>query len=774
MKKLMLFALVFLAACGINTSPGEGEKIGQIVKLNKQGIFNDTWEAELIRGGMTGGSGVVGIQPFDFTISSDSEADIINTYLKNQTEVVIKYRMEGIWSLFRSESNGHFLVSISPVDSVKSNMFIPLLIASLALVQKPETLSTVKVVVESTRGSQKAPITQKTYKIGDLGNVDISQDMPLLLNATPSVTTYSENGAYNGYAYMRLRGIDQSRINMTLNGVPLNEPEDQGVYFANFPDFSHFVNSLQVQRGVGTTSYGTASYAGSVNFESVSPWTSGRAIDYNHNQFLAGEYTFRTPSTAGFTRFTRQNVAGYRDNSDNRSWVNYVSADVLKETRGLRVTAFVANSNNELAWAPSPLSEIRKNPMHNPLTEAETDEFSQKFASVMYQTRVSPRIQSNTSVYYNSIDGHYNILIGEMNRFNLDGSWVGLIHTNEYRQNGLVVNTGLHGYRYRRHHSLTLPASNTGAYFNTGRRGELSGFVKAQYDRRNVSLLADLQLRSTWFAYLPDKASGLVKSDVDWTFVNPKVGISYLGVANTKFYGFVGQTSREPTRNDLFGGFDNLDTSNVSFVGSLNRVQPERVRNVELGVEHSGTRAGIAANVFHMQFHNEIAPIGQLSYIGLPLRKNVETSYRQGVEVDARYKVSSALMGEGNVTLMRSRISKYENDIVGQTFSNVQSLLTPKALGNVQVTYTLGGAATTVRGRYVGQSYLDNENTQILPSATLFDVKETVTIGRISVTAQLSNIFNRLTFGSGTVGATEPLYFVNTLRNLSIFGRLTL
>lgn len=119
MNKLIVLcaALVLLAGCGLNSSPGTGEKIGQIVKLTKQGLMRDTWEAELIRGGMNGGSGSFGVTPFDFTIEDDDMAKLCKKYLQDQTEVIITYRIEGIYNAWRSDSGGHFLVTIHPATN---------------------------------------------------------------------------------------------------------------------------------------------------------------------------------------------------------------------------------------------------------------------------------------------------------------------------------------------------------------------------------------------------------------------------------------------------------------------------------------------------------------------------------------------------------------------------------------------------------------------------------------------------------------------------------
>src|SRR6185503_19434155 len=158
--------------------------------------------------------------------------------------------------------------------------------------------------------------------------------------------------------------------------------------------------------------------------------------------------------------------------------------------------------------------------------------------------------------------------------------------------------------------------------FNTGHKRDASGFAKVSYDIGRATLFGDLQLRRAEFRYTPDEAAGITSRAISWTFINPKLGLSYQATPALRAYVSYGRNSREPARNDMFAGFDNLDASNADFVGDLSRVRPETVHDLEAGVSLRRTAARLEANVFSMRFRNEIAPIGALSYLGLPLRKN--------------------------------------------------------------------------------------------------------------------------------------------------------
>src|SRR5262252_6492907 len=181
-----------------------------------------------------------------------------------------------------------------------------------------------RVMISALRGSGAAIISQKTLTSQDLAPRYFGQDVPLLLQgAAPSLTSYAETGNYWGYSYIRLRGIDQSRINFTIDGIPLNDPEDQVLYFADFPDLANSLRSVQVQRGVGTSSNGTAAYAGSINMETVPLAASprGGAVQIEdgsfHSRRASAEYTTGLMSNrfAAYARASGLRTDGYRDHS---------------------------------------------------------------------------------------------------------------------------------------------------------------------------------------------------------------------------------------------------------------------------------------------------------------------------------------------------------------------------------------------------------------------------------------------------------------------------
>src|SRR6185437_10304531 len=208
---------------------------------------------------------------------------------------------------------------------------------------------------------------------------------------------------------------------------------------------------------------------------------------------------------------------------------------------------------------------------------------------------------------------------------------------------------------------------------------------------------------------------------IGWSFLNPKAGVTYQLDAPWSLYASFGKNTREPARNDMFAGFDNLDTSNVAFVGSLARVKPETVHDLELGTNYRGAALTVQANVYSMDFRNEIAPIGALSYIGNPLRKNVGSSYRRGLELDATYRLPRLLL-TANATASTNRIREYTDSTVdpAATYHNVEPLLTPRFTTYERAAVSATRALTlAVETRYQSRSFLTNtgDPTYVLPAS---------------------------------------------------------
>lgn len=646
-----------------------------------------------------------------------------------------------------------------------------------------------RVTVTAIRGSGSAPISSKMVDRDEIESRYFGQDVPQVLQAAPSVTSYAETGTYWGYSYLRLRGIDQSRINLTLDGIPLNDPEDQVLYFADFPDLANSVQSVQIQRGTGTSSTGTASYAGSINFETI-PLASGERggeLQVGGGSFGArrasAEYqTGLLPSRfAAYARVSAQEVNGYRHHSGLEGRSAFLSAGWFGDRDILKVTATAGLFADTLSYLAVPEGELATDRRINPLLPTELDRFGEQLGALSYTRLLGDASSWATTVYRISASGNYDVAIApDLWNFNLDFVWYGVTSTWRWSRDRVRVDAGVNANSYARdHYTFVRPDFSAALYRNTGHKQDASGFAKVGYDAGRLSLFGDLQLRWARFRYSPDAESGITARAIDWRFANPKVGAAFRLTTPLSLYASYGINGREPARSDMFAGFDNLDTSNADFVGRLDRVHPERAHDLEAGVTFLGSSLALTANAFGMWFRDEILPIGELSYIGTPLRKNVRASRRAGLELDATYRGVPRLLLTGNATLMRGNIDGYTDDATGTTYDDVEPLLTPRALVRHGAELRLGTALRVgVDGRYTSRSFLRNtgERRFMLPASYVVDAtlafRPRIWNGRHELLVQGNNLGNSLRYASGYSDGTESYYFVLPPRNVMVMLRV--
>jgi iron complex outermembrane recepter protein len=644
-----------------------------------------------------------------------------------------------------------------------------------------------KVTVTAIRGGNAAPISETTLDRAQIQRRYFGQDVPLVLQSAPSLTSYAETGTYWGYSYIRLRGIDQSRINLTLDGIPLNDPEDQVLYFTDFPDLTNSLQSVQIQRGTGTSSNGTASYGGSINFETLGLATlrpEGNVAvgggSFGARRASAEYRTGLLPSRfALYTRVSAYDIGGYRYHSGLEGRSFFLSGGWFGDRDIVKLTATAGLFADTLSYLAVPATELKTDRRINPLHPNELDRFGEQLGALSYTRLLGTTSSLSTTLYRISASGNYDVLIDpDLWNFNLDFVWYGATSTWQWNAHGVHLDAGVNANTYARDHFLFIrPDLAHRVYTNTGHKRDASSFAKVSYDLGSVTLFGDAQLRWAEFHYTPDVNADIAASTIDWRFFNPKVGLTWRAAEPLRLYASYGVNGREPARNDMFAGFDNLDTSNVAFVGDFTRVHPERAHDAEAGIEYRASTASFGANLFGMHFTNEILPIGELSYIGTPLRKNVRSSRRSGVEVDASYSGIPRLAFSGNATLMRGRIGEYTDDATGQTYRNVEPLLTPHVLASARAQLALTRTSSfDVEGRYTGASYLRNtsEPQFTLPPALVLDAGLAWRVARdhLELTFRGNNLGNSKRYASGYSDGQQSFFFVLPPRNAMLGARM--
>ena len=635
------------------------------------------------------------------------------------------------------------------------------------------------VIVRAVRANGTAPIAQTTVDSRTIRRRSFAQEMPLMLQGTvPSVTAHAESGTNWGYSYIRLRGIDQSRINLSIDGIPLNDPEDQVFYFANLADLSSSIQSVQVQRGVGTTGTGTASFAGSINFE-TKPVSGTR-------RFAAGELQVGSfgaqramiegnsgTSTGGFASSVR--LSALRTNSPRQhagvqglsglaqvGWLG--SRDLVK------LMVLAGRLRDTLSYLAVPVNELRGDRSINPLSPDELDGFSQHLVSLSHTRQLGDGVQYATTLYRIAADGNYDVRFDSatVGNYALDFGWYGLTSALNVKRGPFTMHAGLNANTYQREHAGYIrPDLTSPTYLNTGHKRDASAFAKLAFVKGSVTWFTDMQLRHARFRYEPDKDSGFGSNEptISWTFFNPKLGATWLVQPSTEFFASVGRTTREPTRSDLLAGNDDVSRATFDDLGGLKHLGPESVTGTEVGVRWRGAKAQLELNAFRMDFRNEIARIGALSPLGAELRSNAGASVRQGVEVDLRVMPSTSITLATVGALSHNRIRKFTDSSAATPVErrNVPPLLSPAVTGTQRIDWHAARWIDLgVEARYQGKSFLRNDGNAAftLPSYVMLDAMLRFPLGANELTVRGTNLGNTRRYGSGYEAGGVPNYFI--------------
>jgi len=615
-------------------------------------------------------------------------------------------------------------------------------------------LNTFEVI--GVRASDKTPISKMTLKKKDIEILSYSQELPLLLNKTPSISSSTDGGHNQGYVYFRLRGIDQTRINMTLNGIPLNEPENQGVYFSNYPDFSSSLESMQIQRGVGTTSNGVASYGGSINFEAKQGFEPETKLELGGGSF--NTYKFSIENSTGmmgkmafYTRASTFETNGYKYHSGNSGGSFFLHGGYYGEKDVFKTITFIGNASNRLAWFGVSKDDIDIDPRTNYNTEREWDAFHQALVSLIYTRQLNKNSIITSTVYYNRLMGDWDLDllswgIDTLQNYQLNHNFYGFISNFNYKIEEFTLDFGIHLNKYDREHSSTFEPYSEKLYTNTGYKNDISAFIKGQQNFNKLTVFADMQLRRTTFKY----DGNMQMDDMEWIFINPKFGLTYTFNDKTNIYSSIGLSNREPTRTDIFGGIDDpTDYQNLDY---------ETVTDVELGTNYNSKMFNLQANLYYMDFKNELTHNGLLGNNGLPIMTNVDNSFRSGLEID--FTIYFYKDSEAEAKYVNNFIYSY-NEIKdnGRIF---KPLYTPTHIMNNMFYVQTGDIYFLAESKIQGKSYIDWENEHTVDQFWVFNFG----CGwdfykKSSINLRLNNITNNKYFTNGYVEDNVEYLFIN-------------
>jgi iron complex outermembrane receptor protein len=593
-----------------------------------------------------------------------------------------------------------------------------------------------EVLVKAVRVQPNAPITHSNVTRKDIAKRNLGQDIPVLLNYLPSVVSSSDAGAGIGYTYLRVRGSDATRVNVTINGIPYNDAESQGTFWVNLGDFASSVESLQLQRGVGTSTNGSGAFGASLNI--LTDKISKTPFWEVSNSF--GSFDTRKNSTKFSTGLMNEHVEisgrvsriysdGYVDRAFTDLKSYFLQGNYVDENTIVKAITFGGEEKTYQSWAGLDKTQLEEDRTQNPYTyENETDNYWQNHFQLHWNETVNSNWATNIGLNYTRGKGYfeqfkeersaadYNNLINEGSdvivRRWLDNHFYVFNANTAYNKNGFEIISGISYSDYTNDHygeviSGSDLAVGTSAgdryYLSVSDKHDFSIFSKATF-KVNDKLQVFLDLQNRFVNYTTTGlTSERVPIDIDanFSFFNPKLGFTYDLNHKNSLYASYARANKEPNRND--------------FESNATDVTHEELNDFELGWRHQSERLRLSTNVYYMQYNNQLVLTGALDNVGEYLRENVDKSYRLGFELDANIVLSDKFALNSNFALSKNTVQDLliNRDGALQNMGDTNIAFSPNIITTNAIEYAPNSKfRATLIGKYVGEQYMSNTDTE--------------------------------------------------------------
>lgn len=581
-----------------------------------------------------------------------------------------------------------------------------------AVDEKTERLDS--VVVSASRAGHDTPVTFTMVGKEELRRSNPLNSLPMNLSMQPSVVSINEGGTGLGYSKMTVRGSKGSQINVTLNGITLNDAESQEVFWVNIPALSSMLSSVQLQRGLGTSANGAGAFGASVNMSTASvtaePFGSAEMSVGSYGTFT-GTYSAGTgllPSGLYFNAaYSRGLTDGYIRNAFADLHSAMAVAGWLGERNSIRLTWLMGSQRTGITWEGISLEQYAVDRRYNPAGEYydsmgnvryydnETDNYAQHHLQLNYTHSFTDRLAWSTTFNYTRGDGYYeNYKAGKtfskymmqppvvdgviydegdfITREALANDYFVLNSDLRYSSEKMKITGGFNLSRYDGDHigsviwndvlgdSFDYDAHRW--YLNRGLKQEASAFARMEMlCCEGLTAYADLQYRGVWLEMAgPEDDGVLLDHKDDWQFFNPRAGLSYRWNPADRVYASAAWGHREPGRSDIKELI--LDANKAAEAGVSGRgvnIRPEKMLDVEIGYEHASDKWSLSANIYLMEYWDMLIETGKLTDVGYAIKENVPRSWRRGVEAAASWKPLAWLQIAGNITLSTNKIRNY-------------------------------------------------------------------------------------------------------------------
>lgn len=662
----------------------------------------------------------------------------------------------------------------------------------LTIALEPSSYYLEPLEIKALRASNRSPFTKTDIRKEQIAKDNLGQDIPILLSQTPSVVVNSDAGNGVGYTAMFIRGVDATRTNVTLNGIPYNDAESQGSYFVDLPDFASSLSSIQIQRGVGTSTNGSGAFGASLNlqtnefidkpyFETNNSYGSFNTIK---NNVKFGTGLFNNHFTID-GRLSRIKSDGYIDRASSDLKSLALSAAYIDNKTSLRLNFFSGKEKTYQAWNGVPQDSLATNRTFNAYTYSnQTDNYQQDHYQFFVNHSLSKTVSLSSALFYVPGKGYYEQFLPDANIFYgnyystynvpnpirgkdtlmttdlvrqrwLDNDFYGGIFSGQYKEgkNQVIVGGGLNTYEGR-HFGNVVWAKEGGFdkdyqwYWNQAQKTDGNVYAKWEHSLTKEWLItADLQYKTVryripGFDFDPGR---IVKKD--YGFFNPKAGVSYQK-DGWNLYASYAVANKEPNRTDFEKNSNNYNP------------ESERLNDLELNIGRSTSGYAWSATFYDMNYKDQLVPTGNLNDVGSPIRINVPKSFRRGLELQGQIKPIDWLSLGGNLTVSSNKIKDFDEliycydsnyAILGDSVSkhsNTDIAFSSKLISSLFATwhpcsyFELG-----LTGKYVEKQFLDNtqSDARVLPSYFVQNLKailtlKTKTIKSIDIIAQVNNL----------------------------------
>lgn len=649
------------------------------------------------------------------------------------------------------------------------------------------------VEVRAIRASDKAPFTKTNLNKEEIDKVNLGQDLPFILNQTPSVIVNSDAGAGIGYTGIRIRGTDATRINVTLNGIPYNDAEDQGTFFVDLPDFTSSVNSIQIQRGVGTSSNGAGAFGATINLSTNEVNTSPYAeINNSYGSFNTWKNTVKAGSgliNGHFTtdiRLSRISSDGYIDRASSDLKSFYFSTAYITKKSSLRLNIISGKEKTYQAWNGVSEAELKAgNRTANDLgTEKpgspysnQTDNYWQDHFQLFFNHKFSERLLFSAAAFLTQGRGYYEEYKANQNytdyrltppvygtdtvvttdlvrRLWLYNNFYGNIFSLQYKNNISQFTLGGGWTKYDgNHYGDVIWAANGGVpsppfryYFLDAFKTDFNIYFKQQTQfAKYWNYFYDLQYRHVKYDIngFDDNPTIFVHNNYD--FFNPKAGVSYIRNGWQSYLSF-SIANKEPNRGDYDASI-------------RQQPRPERLYDVELGGEKRTATYQYGATLYYMYYKNQLVLTGKINDVGAYTRTNIPESYRMGIELQGSKVITKWLNVAANLSFSKNKVINFteyidDYDNGGQksfTYKSTDIVLSPDVIGSATISFTpLRNFEFDLLSKYVSKQYLDNSQKadRKLDPFYVQDAKIIYSFGKswlknTNLIFQVNNVFNK-------------------------------